>query len=76
MPRQPSFSVLALYNSIAVGVHPFKALELPANLGQGYPETYTQKDEDASVGVEPVALAVAKVCICSGSTPEISQPVK
>ena len=62
MPRRPSYSVPALCISTAAGLHPFHAPELPADLGQGYPEAYTQKDEDVSVGVEPVASAVAKVC--------------
>ncbi|KAL3138045.1 hypothetical protein ABBQ38_005278 [Trebouxia sp. C0009 RCD-2024] len=42
------------------GLNCYKRPELPANLGQGYPEAYTQKDEEASVGVEQVATAVAK----------------
>lgn len=49
----------------AAGLHPFQAPELPADLGDGYPEAYTPKDEEAPVGVEPVAAAVAKVCLLS-----------
>lgn len=76
MPRRPSNSVPALCTGTAVDLHPYKAPELPADLGQGYPEAYTQKDENAAVGVEPVASAVAKVCVCSGSTSETSEPIK
>ena len=60
----------------AAGLHPFKAPEIPADLAQGYPEAYTQKDEDVSVGVEPVASAVAKVCVCYKNTSESCGPFK
>lgn len=48
-----------MYN--CVGLHPFISPELPADLGQGYPQQYTKKSEDAPVGVEPVVQAVIKV---------------
>lgn len=54
----------ALCIDSSAGLHPFQAPELPADLGHGYPEAYTPKDEEAPVGVEPVAAAVAKVCLC------------
>lgn len=45
----------------AAALHPFKSPDLPADLGLGYPQAYTRKCEEASVGVEPVAKAVAMV---------------
>ena len=43
------------------GLHPFSRPQMPADLGQGYPEQYTKKAEDAPVNVEPVAQAVIRV---------------
>ena len=76
VPRRPSYSVPAQCISSAAGLHPFEPPELPADLGQGYPEAYVQKDEDLSVGVEPVVSAVAKVCVCCRNTSESCDPIK
>lgn len=54
----------ALCIGSVAGLHPFQVPELPADLSHSYPEAYTPEDEEAPVGVEPVAAAVAKVCVC------------
>ena len=56
-----------MYN--CVGLHPFSSPELPADLGQGYPQQYTKKAEDAPVGVEPVVQAVIRVRLVFNDRP-------
>ncbi|KAK9828456.1 hypothetical protein WJX72_000086 [[Myrmecia] bisecta] len=40
------------------GLLPFQAVQLPANLNDGYPDLYTRKPADKASGVEPVIQAV------------------